>query len=566
LKAFKRVNVNSVYRDEGGKPKSRTFMFTASEGVSQERNGDAPSGRETSTCVHLDGFEKRYREASFKTTGTIASSMFEHCLWYFVRPESAPNMVVIDGDKHIDLQDVYHEHMISSAERETIAVKKEDFDLTHIKLRASSSQSHAIVLCAAKRLVREENVEGKIPGLYGKLSDRDGDFVYKCYVASPFLDEIVRSERTEFDLPEDYGEVFAKTEISMNEIREAVIRRVSVYLSEYLEDNKRRAEDRIESFVAQKAPRYRPILSRIPKDRLHNIDPDISDKDLDLTLHRQYAEIEETLLREGHDIMNPRADEDFPEYQKRLQEYMERVEDIKKSDLVNYVSHRRVILALLEKAIQMGRDGDYTREDMIHNLVMPMHHDSNEVMPDSCNLWLIDERLAFHNYLASDKTLASMPITGSTDAKKPDICALNVFDNPILVSVGDKLPLASIVVIEIKRPMRNDATEGEERDPIEQALGYLERIRQGKVLTARGRGIPNSDSIPGFCYVVCDITPSVEKRCKMHDAIRTKDGLGYFFYHKNYSAYVEVMSFDGLVNAAKDRNKAFFDKLGFPTT
>lgn len=159
-----------------------------------------------------------------------------------------------------------------------------------------------------------------------------------------------------------------------------------------------------------------------------------------------------------------------------------------------------------------------------------------------------------------------MPITDSTETKKPDICALNVFDNPILVSEGDKLPLASIVVVEIKRPMRNDASEGEDKDPIEQALGYLDRIRKGTVQTASGRSIPRSENIPGYCYVICDITTSIETRCRMHDAIRTSDGLGYFFYKRNYNAYVEIISFDRLVNAAKERNKAFFDKLGLPTT
>jgi hypothetical protein len=52
----------------------------------------------------------------------------------------------------------------------------------------------------------------------------------------------------------------------------------------------------------------------------------------------------------------------------------------------------------------------------------------------------------------------------------------------------------------------------------------------------------------------------------VHDATRTSDGLGYFFYHKSYKAYVEIISFDRLVNAAKERNRAFFDKLGLPTT
>ena len=104
------------------------------------------------------------------------------------------------------------------------------------------------------------------------------------------------------------------------------------------------------------------------------------------------------------------------------------------------MSHRRVILDLLEKAIQRTETGKYAKEDLIHQLIMPMRTDSNQVFMDICNLWLVDERLAFHNYLASDKTLNSIPITGDTSTKEPDICALNICENPILVSDKQSLP------------------------------------------------------------------------------------------------------------------------------
>jgi len=565
LKAFRRVAIESTYSDEDGALKFRRFTFTAASGVSNELCVDAHQGTSRTTCVHLDGFGKRYREASRKTAQAIANSLFEHCLWYFVREGGAPDIVVKDDDERINLHDVYDAHMVSSADTESITIKDRQFDLTHIKLRANSSNSHVIAFCAASRLVKEENITGKIPGLYGRLRDEDGEFVYACYVTSPFLDETVRSERTDFDIMESPGELFAGTEISLSEIREAIIARAADHLAQYLEENKTKARERVEKFVSHKVPRYRPILSRIPEDDLA-IDPDISDKDLELTLHKHLAEIEEKLLAAGHDVMNPRDGEESEEYQRRLQEYLRTAEDIKKSDLANYVSHRRVILELLEKAIQRGADGRYAREDLIHSLIMPMRTDSNGVMPDSCNLWLLDERLAFHDYLASDETLSSMPITGSTETKEPDLLALNVFDNPILVSEGHKLPLASIVVVEIKRPMRNDAAGGEEKDPIEQALGYLDRIRRGKVQTASGRPIPNSEDIPGFCYAICDITPSVKKRCEILGLTPTYDHLGYFGYNPNFKAYLEVISFDRLVNAAKERNRAFFDKLGLPTT
>ena len=565
LKAFRRVNINSIYKDDDEKLKSRKFLFGPATGVSEDRVADIASDTTRLASVHLDGFGAKYREASRKTAQAIANSLFEHCLWYFVREGGAPHIVIKDDGESVALDNVYHEHMVSSAETERIVIKDKEFDLTHIKLRANSSHAHVIAFCAANRLVKEESINGKIPGLYGKLRDQSGEFVYACYVTSSFLDETVRAERTGFDITENPGELFAHTEISLSEIRDEVIARASNHLSKYLEENKTKARERVENFVSRKAPRYRPILARIPEDKLA-IDPTISDKDLDLTLHKHLAEIEERLLADGHEVMSPKENEDFPEYQKRLQEYLKTAEDIKKSDLANYVSHRRVILELLEKAIQRGKDGRYTREELIHNLIMPLRRDSNQVMPDSCNLWLLDERLAFHDYLASDKTLSAMPITSSTETKEPDLLALNVFDNPLLVSEGNNLPLASIVVVEIKRPMRNDAKEGEDKDPIEQALGYLDRVRRGTVTTASGRPIPRSENIPGYCYVMCDITPSIEERCKMHDAIRTSDGLGYFFYKKSFNAYVEVTSFDRLVNAAKERNKAFFDKLGLPTT
>jgi len=46
---------------------------------------------------------------------------------------------------------------------------------------------------------------------------------------------------------------------------------------------------------------------------------------------------------------------------------------------------------------------------------------------------------------------------------------------------------------------------------------------------------------------------------------RTHDGLGYFGFNESAKVYVEVLSIDRLVNAANERNRAFFDKLGLPS-
>jgi hypothetical protein len=563
LKAFDKASIQSVYESEQGNLKKRTFTFNARQGVSDPLVDDVSNG-ERQTAIRLEGFSKRYREASPKTAVVIARSLFEHNLWYFIRAGGAPKIRVVDEDEVISLDDVYHEQMVEAASTESFDLKGTNFELIHIKLSASSSRGHSIAYCASNRVVTQDSIKGKIPGLHGSLTDGQRDFVYECYVSSPLLDERVRSERTSFDIEEDPLELFESVELSQREIRDAVLKRASDFLSEYLEEKRRRGKERVSQFVASKAPRYRPIIDRIPSDQLA-VDPEINDKDLDLLLHRHLAEIESRLLADGHDVMAPKENEAYEDYSARLQEYLKTAEDIKKSDLANYVAHRRVILDLLEKAIERQSDGKYAREDLIHNLIMPMGKTSDDVSFDACNLWLVDERLAFHDYLASDKTLAAMPITDSDETKEPDLVAFNVFDTPILVSDSQKLPLASIVIVELKRPMRNDAAAGEDKDPIEQALGYLDRIRNGNAKTQSGRPIPKSEDIPGFCYAICDITPTIEKRCKILGLTPTHDYSGYFGYNPNYRAYLEVISFDRLVNSAKERNKAFFDKLGLPT-
>lgn len=342
-----------------------------------------------------------------------------------------------------------------------------------------------------------------------------------------------------------------------------MLNRTQDYLKDVLTENISFGKKRIDDFISNHAPRYRPIFNYVSDDILF-IDPEKSDKELELHLHAQWYEVERQLVIEGHDIMQPQNLEQVGEYKSRLQAYLQKAEDLKKSDLANYVSHRKVIIDLMQKSIERLESGKYAREDLIHELIMPMRKDSSELFLDSCNLWLIDERLAFHSYLASDKTLTSMPIVDTDSTKEPDLLALNTYDNALLVTEKNLGPMASITVVEIKRPMRNDAKAGEDKDPIEQALGYLKRVRDGKVQTPTGRPIHTPSEIPGYCYVIADLTPSIIERCEILDLTKTHDGMGYFGFHKAYKAYIEVISFDRLVTLAKERNRAFFDKLGLP--
>lgn len=558
LKAFDQVEVCSTYVNKNQETQKCEFYFNANQGIFNKRVENS-SQKESNTRIRLIGFDSSYRKSSPSDLEVISEQLLEHILWYLVRDDSI-NFIVKDDSNTINLREKFNNLIHNNISKDTISINNTNFELTHIKFKVSHNKKHHIGWCAANRLVKNEIL--KIPALYSSLQDEQGDFFYTCYVTSDYLTDNVRSERTGFNIIENIGEMFDDHELSFNKIRNQIIFKIKEYLKKYLDSNINASRNRIEVYVDNVSPRYKPILRHINDEELI-IDPNLSDEKIDLHLHSLLHKVEKEVLEEGHKIMTPFHEETYEDYKNRLNTYLHKVEDIKKSDLADYVMHRKIIIDLLQKAIEKIDNKKYSREDIIHQLIMPMRKESDELLSGSCNLWLIDERLAFHNYLASDKTLSSMPISNDKSTKEPDILSLQIFDNPILVNDGSSLPLASISVVEIKRPMRNDMTS-EDKDPIAQSLRYLDRIRKGKVTTKSGRPIPANEEIPGFCYILSDLTETMINRCEMFGLTKTSDKMGYFGYNPNYKTYIEVISFDKLVKAAKERNYAFFEKLGLP--
>ena len=70
--------------------------------------------------------------------------------------------------------------------------------------------------------------------------------------------------------------------------------------------------------------------------------------------------------------------------------------------------------------------------------------------------------------------------------------------------------------------------------------------------------------MPGFCYIVADLTDSLRDQCANHGLIESADRMGFFGYIPSRKAYVEVISFNKLYSDALMRNQAFFQKLGLP--
>lgn len=563
LKAFRSALVVSNYTDTDGTWKERSLSFTRDEGIFDVRVTTS-TARSSGTTVTLVGFEEDYRESVPKGHDAIAQALLEHCLWYFVRPGGSPTIVLTDGNESVDLTTLYEGYMLQGSATDTFTVKGRIFEVLHVRLHPGAGRNHSISYCAGGRLVLQHPAKNVVQGLVTQLSIDGQPFVYQCYVTSDFLDDRVHADRLEFNITADPASLRADDDIGWNEIEGEVGRMAATFLASSIAEAKVLGEHRLRTFIETKAPRYQPLKIDLDTGSL-TVDPSTSDRELELQLHKVLAEKERELVEKGQQLLVPVPDERRDEYKRRLAEYARAASELKKSDLAGYVFHRRTIIDLLASMIEIGPDGRFAREDELHNLIVPMGSETGTLMLDECNLWLIDERLAFHHYLGSDRPINQMPITHSESRLEPDVVALQVFDNPLLVGEGGTSAPATISIVEIKRPMRNNAAAGHKHDPIEQCYNYLNRIRKGGVTLRNGRPIPDAANVPAFCYVVCDITTTMIERMDHHDAVETADKMGYFFHNARLKCYVEVISFSRLVECAKQRNRAFFDKLGLPS-
>lgn len=565
LKSFTSAEIDSCYYDSEGVKRSRHFSFTPN-GIMTLPTVDV-ADREIGTKVILKGITSPYKVAISKFgQDTMAKSIFEHCLWFFLREGSSPDIRIIDGtNPATNLHEIYESYLFSDQSNSTeFTIGDAVFNVLHVRLQHSESKN-MISYCAGNRIVKDEKIKN-IAGLYDSaLESPEGSFYYKCFVTSQYFDDHVSPDRFTFLIPEQQeNEIQTEVleQIYFAEIRNKVLEHINDFLDPYLEENKSAGREKLTQFVDEKAPYYKPLLANLGDDE-KVINPKSNDKSIDSYLHTKLVEKEHKLIEEGHDVLKMRTGETDEEFNQRVEKYFDNAQQLKQTDLARYVLHRKYILQLLEEAIQPDEEGNYCKEDKIHEIIMPMRVTSDDVKFKDNNLWIIDERLVFHHYLASDKMFKSMEVTDSTSTRRPDILLENVYDNPLFVSEKDNPPYATLRIVEFKRPMRdNIEAEDSTKNPIDQCIDYVLKIRNGKSIAKNGRPITMSKDIPAYCYIICDLTPSMQAVCDKHDLRKTYDGLGYFGYKTQLQIYFEVISFDQMLNSANERNAAFFNKLG----
>ena len=247
------------------------------------------------------------------------------------------------------------------------------------------------------------------------------------------------------------------------------------------------------------------------------------------------------------------------DFNKIFNEYCGAITGISKASLAEYVIRRKSMLDLLEKALESKEDGKYFSEATIHSIICPMQYTSDDLSFEEMNLWIIDDRLSYHTYLASDKKMRSLPTINVSSDDRMDIA---IFDQAMSFSAENDV-LNSISIIEFKKAGRNDMQK-DDTNPINQVLRYVKEIRDGNVKKGNGRPFGNVSNTAFFCYVIADLTETMKLAAENASLISTADGEGYFGYNASRNAYIEAISYDKLIKDAKQRNNILFDKLFRP--
>lgn len=550
LRAFSKAEIESRFLEDDSWH-IRKFNFEPTQNGIEKHSIEPVNGNDSAyTLVRLKGLKEDYRKWCNNDAEDIALKIIEHCFVYFLS-ESCPIIQIHDLGSTVVVNDLFRLFTKGQVRSKSIDIRKNPFKLSLVKLY-SNKVDNRIHYCANTREVINDKLSLEIPELDNFLYDSDNvPFSIAVYVEGDFLDKNVNDERTTITFGR--GDIEFPDQITQDELRTVIAQEIYSEFTEQIDQLSEKRFTRVKEFVTQH-PRYRQLL-KYKQSEIRRIPSTLNEEKMEIELFKIQQALELEVKKEASSVLNSiDDDEDLMAFNSNHEALYSKIIEVGNSKLSDYVIHRKLVLDLFERLLKAK-----TPEKAVHKLIFPLQKLSDEVGFEDHNLWMIDEKLSYHKYLASDKKFKTLEPLNSDSNDRPDII---VFNKPFAFA-NDNKPYESIVLVEFKRPMRDDYNDDE--NPIQQINRYAREIIQGEAKDKNDREFDCRSNTPIYAYIVCDLTKKLKSYATDGGYKQLPSGNGYFFFNDNYNMYVEILSFDKLLNDSKERNKVLFDKLNLTT-
>lgn len=562
LKYFNDVAIESDFRF-GETHRHRKFRMGKDTDIIVGETVSESEAVDTRTVVRLISPKKQMPERS---AASLARTLVEKLLPYFVSEDrSCPKITLRESD---GLSPIVLNEYLSDPQTPLITESKAargDFSLDGssgsqmftarvFKIYSPKSSRSQISLVAHRREVTSVSLHSYIPEFSEEFFDSAGadtdnengrNFIVKVYVFGRYLDDHVSLERGGFDFHRESDLLYG---ISQKDIEQQASEFAMRAVGDDVAERRERKIERVRAFVRDEAPWHSSIIHKVDfTDFPYNPTND----QIEGRLHAHKYNEEVKVRSEVKKLLANGGADDLAE---KASEIVSRISDSSRHELVHYVALRKSVLDIFEKSLSIRADGKYQSEGVVHDIIFPRKGDGDTTPFADHNLWIIDERLNFCEYLSSDQ-----PLDGAW-SDRPDLLA---FDKRIGFR-GDNEPSNPVTIFEFKKPQRDDfVNPSSTEDPVEQIVRYVIKIRDGKYRTPKGREILVSANTPFYGYVVCELNQKVKDWLEdVKDFKPMPDRLGYFRWHEKLNLYIEVLSWDKVLRDANMRNKVFFHKLG----
>lgn len=554
LDAFHAITVTSTYQEDGRLFRRRfEFALARDEQVQHHVVEELPAGSAPfGTTIRFRGLRGTAYQSKFPTRAdTVIRHFGSHFLAEFILGRSPPVTVTI-GERSVEFPAAIRDLLVE--ERGGSDVTTDDFGELHVDhfifnkdASADFDGNHQLHLIANGRTVSTRKIDGLV-GL-GRFGD-DGRSVYHGCVTGDFLDERVNQERTNFNFSEEVADQITKAcsrAVSEQAIGREVaafdatrLENMQAFLSEYpsfgfaapgelLEKTPRNAV-KAEQFAAALIP------TRIRRD----VDRNRRVQDVVAKLGSG-----EALSGDFADLVRRAADDVKAEEQRQLTEY---------------VLRRKLVLNVMDLLIgrvreMAGAPDAFHLEETLHQFICPMRvrgDDPSRLEVSDHDLWVVDERLTFAKYFASDVAVSQL-IADATSTERPDVV---IWDRLHGLGMDGDEPLKRVMLVEFKKPGRRDYDE--RYSPLNQVSRYLTQLANGEVEGLNRQRVRLAADCVFYCYVVADIVGALDVHTSAWKT--TADGRGRWTeLSGRFRGSIEIIEWADLVKDARARNAVFIE-------